>query len=62
MTYISYVNTSTILIINYDLYVIDVQAALVTRDNARATQQKQEVGKELILISGINMIFENDHL
>ena len=64
VTYISYVNTSIILIINYDLniYVTDVQAALVTRDNARATQQKQEVGKELILISGINMHFENDNL
>ena len=32
------------------IYATYVQAALVTRDNARATQQKQEVGKELILI------------
>ena len=67
MTYISNINTSIDLIINYDLhisyiYVIYDQAALVTRDNARATQQKQEVGKELILISGINMHFENDKL
>ena len=66
MTYISYINISINLIINYDLhisyiYVIYDQAALVTRDNARATQQKQEVGKELILNSSINMIFENNY-